>query len=110
MAQNETCVIGAGTRVTGRVTGSESLLVRGTVEGTIELGGSITVETGATVRADVTAARVTVRGTVEGSITAREAVLIESGARVTADVTTPRIAIQEGAMFRGGIEMEGPTG
>lgn len=107
---NETYVVGANTRVNGRVTGTESLLVRGTLEGTIELGGSVTIEAGASVRADVTAARVLVRGTVEGSITAREAVVIEAGARVTADVTTPRISIQEGAVFRGGIEMEGPTG
>jgi cytoskeletal protein CcmA (bactofilin family) len=101
------CQIGAGVSIVGTIAGDAGVVVAGRIEGSIALGGPLTVEAGARVEAQVRATRVTVRGTVVGSVEATEALVIEAGASLTGDVRTPRLSIAEGAAFRGSVDMSG---
>lgn len=109
MAQHEAGTIGAGTSVSGQVTGRGSLLVYGRVEGSVSLEADLTVESGGQVAADVSVQRLVVRGTLSGSVIASEAVVVEAGATLIGDVRTPRISIQDGARFKGSIDMDVPA-
>lgn len=107
MATNDACLVGSTVTITGRISGSRSLIVAGTIEGAVSLGGELTIENGGAVRADVAVTRLVVRGELTGNIEASEAVVLEAGSRVTGDVRTPRLAIHEGAAFRGHVDMGG---
>lgn len=106
MASAGTCLIGSQTRVNGRITGSESLVVAGRVEGSVTLDGALTVEAGAEVTADVSVTQLTVRGAFTGSVVASQGVRLESGSRVVGDIRTPQLTIADGAMYRGNIDMD----
>jgi len=98
--------IGKSVVIKGELSGSEDLYVDGTVEGTIELqANSLIVGPNGNVRANVNAKNVTVQGKVEGSIHALERVELRKSAVLAGDITTQRIAIEEGAFFKGKIEI-----
>lgn len=97
-------VIGRATRVQGRVTGDVDLEIHGFVRGEVEIGGEVTVDSGAIVDGNVTARKLVVRGAVKGDLLGRDAVLLEEGARVVGDVRAPRVAIAPGALLRGLVE------
>ena len=98
-------MIGPTTSVKGRITGDEDLTVRGTVEGSLKLSKSLTVEKGATVNASVEAVRVVLSGELTGNVDAGEHIRVDSGASLIGDVSCPKIAIAEGAHFEGRIDM-----
>ncbi len=100
------CTIGPGIVVNGRITGSATVSVSGRVEGTIALDDELIVEDGGVVVADVEAESVTVYGTFEGTMQARDTVRLCSGSTVTGDVRAPRVIIEEGARFRGDVDMD----
>jgi cytoskeletal protein CcmA (bactofilin family) len=104
MADNET-VIGPETRVSGELRGEENLLVRGRVDGKIQITETLTVEAGGIVQADVEARVVLVAGVLAGNVVASEIVRLTSKARVVGDLSAPRIVIEEGAAYRGRVEM-----
>ena len=103
---NETCTIGAGIAIKGRVSGDSGLIVAGRIEGEVSLSGAVVVDAGGEVIADVSASEVTVRGVLTGNISATVRVVIESGGQVTGDIRTRRLAVAEGAVVRGTIDME----
>ena len=80
-------------------------MVRGRVDGRIQLGASLTVEEGAVVQADVQARVVFIAGVVVGSVTASESVRLTEKARVVGDLSAPRVVIEAGAAYRGRVEM-----
>ena len=99
--------IGKSVFIKGELSGSEDLYVDGEVEGTIELRGhSLTVGPNGRVRAHVHARNVVVQGKVTGNIQASERVDLRASANVTGDITTARIAVEDGAFFKGGIEVQ----
>lgn len=97
--------IQSGTRIKGRVQGSEGLVVAGTIEGQIELEGRLTVETGGVVKAEVRAHRVSIQGTVVGNVTASEIIEIGTTGRVQGDLRAPTVRIDDGARFSGLLEV-----
>ncbi len=97
-------VIGASTRVRGRVTGDGDLLVEGQVDGDITVRGDVTIEQGARATSAVDAFGLTVRGDLEGDIRASGVVRIELGARVRGDIQGDLIALEEGAEFVGRLD------
>jgi len=105
MAQNDVCHIGSTVTITGRVSGSQPVVVAGRLDGEVRLTAPLTVEAGAAVTADVSATRVIVRGTLTGNVEATESLTLETNARVEGDVRTPRLGIAEGATIRGSIDM-----
>lgn len=102
------CVIGKGIQVRGNLSGSGDLVVEGRVEGHVALQDHITVEEIGTVVADVETEQLTVNGKMSGNIDASERVSISSTATVIGDIRAPRIVVEDGARFRGNIEMDVP--
>ena len=98
--------IGKSVNIKGELSGSEDIYVDGQVEGSIELtGNSLTVGPHGRVRANVTAKNVTVGGALDGNIQASERTELRKSAVVNGDVQTKRIAIEEGAYFKGKLEI-----
>jgi len=98
--------IGKSVVIKGELSGSEDLFVDGVVEGTIELqANSLVNGPNGKIKATVNAKNVTVEGKVEGNIRATERVELRKSAVLTGDLTTQRIAIEEGAFFKGKIDI-----
>ena len=98
--------IGKSVNIKGELSGSEDIYVDGHVEGSIQLAGnSLTVGPNGRVRANVTAKNVTVGGALDGNIQASERTELRKSAVVNGDVQTKRIAIEEGAYFKGKLEI-----
>jgi cytoskeletal protein CcmA (bactofilin family) len=101
--------IGKSLVVKGEVTGSESLYIDGKVEGAINLPGNrVTVGRNGQVSANITAREVVVLGKVKGNINASDRVDIRSEGALTGDVIAQRISIEDGAFFKGGIDIRKP--
>jgi cytoskeletal protein CcmA (bactofilin family) len=99
--------LGAGLVVKGDISGGEDLLIDGTVEGTITLQSHrLTVGSTAQLSSDVVAREVVIYGEVGGNIRVRDRVEIKKDSTVIGDVTTDRISIEEGAYFKGRIEID----
>jgi cytoskeletal protein CcmA (bactofilin family) len=94
--------IGSSVIVKGEISAKEPLTVSGRVEGTIDVPGHVvTIEAGAHVMADVTAAGIVVSGTVTGSLKAEERIALHAGAEVKGSLEAPRLAVEDGARVRG---------
>ena len=105
----EQATIGKSLVVKGEVTGSESLYIDGRVEGAINLPGNrVTVGRNGQVQANVNAREVVVLGKVKGNITASDRVDIRNEGSLTGDVVCQRISIEDGAYFKGGIDIRKP--
>lgn len=108
-ASGDQATIGKSLVIKGEVTGSESLYVDGKIEGAINLPGNrVTVGRNGQVAANITAREVVVLGKVRGNITASDRVDIRSEGSLTGDVAAARIAIEDGAYFKGGIDIKKP--
>ena len=104
-------VIGPSCQVKGNVTGTENLIIAGTIQGNIEIGeNDLTIGETAKVRADIHAKNITIQGRVTGNIFASGKVLIEEKGKMTGDITTPRISIMDGAKFKGSVYMKQDIG
>jgi cytoskeletal protein CcmA (bactofilin family) len=99
-------VIGATTRVRGRISGDGDLTIDGTVEGDIAVRGDVVLGEGSRATSSVEANAITIRGELEGEVRARGPVRIESGARVRGDVHGESFTLAEGAEFAGRLEAE----
>ena len=98
--------IGKSVFVKGELSGSEDLYLDGEVEGTIELRGqSLTIGPNGRVRANTHAQDIVVHGKVTGNLHA-DRVELKKSALVTGDVITGRIVIEDGAFFKGGIDIQ----
>jgi len=98
--------IGKSLVIKGEVSGSESLYIDGRVEGSINLAGNrVTVGRNGVVAANITAREIVVLGKVRGNLTASDRVDIRSDGSLTGDVVAARISIEDGAYFKGGIDI-----
>jgi cytoskeletal protein CcmA (bactofilin family) len=98
--------IGKSLVIKGEVTGSESLYIDGRVEGSINLAGNrVTVGRNGIVAANINAREIVVLGKVRGNLTASDRVDIRSDGSLTGDVVAARISIEDGAYFKGGIDI-----
>jgi len=101
--------VGKSLVIKGEVTGSESLYIDGRVEGFINFPGNlVTVRCNGVVSANITAREVVVLGKVRGNLTATDRVDIRSEGSLTGDVVCQRISIEDGAYFKGGIDIRKP--
>ncbi|SFS04905.1 protein CcmA, bactofilin family [Granulicella pectinivorans] len=101
--------IGKSLIVKGELSGSESLYIDGKVEGAINLPGNrVTVGRNGQVAANILAREVVVLGKVRGNIQASDRVDIRSEGSLTGDVQAARISIEDGAFFKGGIDIRKP--
>ena len=99
--------IGKSVVIKGELSGSEDLFFDGEVEGTIELtGNSLTVGPNGRIRANINAREVVIMGKVHGNIKASDRLELRQTGLLTGDVTTSRIVIQDGAFFKGAVEIQ----
>lgn len=102
-----TARLGSSLHVKGEITGNEDLLIDGSVEGLVQLEDrKLTVGASAKVTADVIAREVIVYGNVKGNLRARDRIEIKKDGSVVGDLTTARISIEDGAYFKGSIEID----
>jgi cytoskeletal protein CcmA (bactofilin family) len=110
MSTNEQATIGKSLIIKGEVSGSESLYIDGRVEGSINLPGNrLTVGRNGQVNANVNAREIVVIGKVRGNLNASDRVDIRSEGSLTGDVVAQRISIEDGAFFKGGIDIQKPN-
>jgi cytoskeletal protein CcmA (bactofilin family) len=111
VANREAARIGKGLQVHGEISGTEDLQIDGTIEGHVHLGERrLTIGSTAKVTADVQASEVVVFGDVKGNLRAKDRIEIKKDGSVVGDLTTARIMIEDGAYFKGSIEIERGTG
>jgi len=105
-ARNLAC-LGPTIVVKGEIISDEDLQIDGKVEGNILLRGHrLTVGRGAQLNSEINAREVIVYGTASGNLRARDRVEIKKDGQVIGDITTARISIEDGAYFKGHIEIE----
>lgn len=101
--------IGKTIKLKGEMTGNEDVYVDGEVEGTIGLPeNALVVGPSGNVRAQVKAHSVTILGHLEGKVQASERIEIRKTGSLEGDLATPRIVIEDGAVFRGSIDVLKP--
>ncbi len=104
--RNEMAHIGKSVVIKGELSGSEDLYLDGEVEGTIELSGnSLTIGPNGRVRAHTHAKDVVIHGKVNGNVRA-DRVELKKSSLVTGDIVTQRVVIEDGAFFKGGIDIQ----
>jgi cytoskeletal protein CcmA (bactofilin family) len=106
-ADRATGWLGSSLHVKGDITGTEDLLIDGWVEGLIKLDErKLTVGATAKVTADIIARDVVVYGYVKGNLLAKGRIEIKKDGSVIGNLTTARIMIEDGADFKGSIEID----
>jgi len=109
VATSDQATIGKGLFVKGEITGTESLFIDGKVEGSINLPGNrVTVGRNGQVAANINAREIVVMGKVRGNVSASDRVDIRAEGSLSGDVTVARISIEDGAYFKGGIDIRKP--
>jgi cytoskeletal protein CcmA (bactofilin family) len=100
-------VVKEGLHIKGEITGEEDLQVNGSIEGLIQLEQSkVTVLAGAKVVADIIAREVVIYGSVWGNVRGTDRVEIKKDGSLNGDITTARVMIEDGAFFKGSIEID----
>ena len=99
--------IGASIRIKGDVTGDENLIIQGQVEGTIKVQGhNVTISKTGKVKANIEANQIIVEGELVGDMHGEEKVIIRDTGNVYGNIVAPRVTLEDGALFKGSIEME----
>jgi cytoskeletal protein CcmA (bactofilin family) len=100
--------VGRSMRFKGEMYSDEELYLDGEVEGTIEVRARLTIGPNGKVRADVKAKELVVSGSIQGNVEAADRIAIMKGASIVGDVKTAGIVIEDGAYFKGGIDILRP--
>ena len=109
-SSSEQATIGKSLTIKGEITGSEMLYIDGHVEGSVNLPGNrVIVGRNGQVAANISAREVVVLGKVNGNINASDRVDIRNEGSLTGDVVAQRISIEDGAYFKGGIDIRKPA-
>jgi cytoskeletal protein CcmA (bactofilin family) len=96
--------------VKGEISGNEDLYIDGTVEGLVQLDErKMTIGTTAKLTANVIAGEVIVYGSVKGNVRGKGKIEIKKEGSVNGDLTTAQIIIEDGAYFKGSIEIDRST-
>jgi cytoskeletal protein CcmA (bactofilin family) len=107
LRSSEVATIGKSVVVKGELSGNEDLVIDGDVEGSITLRGqTLTVGPNGRVRANIEARNVILYGRVDGDIHATDRVDLRKSASLSGNIATARISIEDGAFFKGGIDIQ----
>ena len=103
----DAAVIGRSIQINGDLRGDEDLRIEGNVSGTVNLRNStLTIGKGGKVNAGVYAKSIAVDGETKGDLYATDSVSVHVNARVQGNIIAPKVSIEEGAHFKGSIEMD----
>ena len=104
--ESSQCIIGKNIQIRGKLAGSEDLVIEGRIEGSVALKNHLTIEQTGVVEADVEVKDLTVHGEMRGDIRADGTVSVSNAAKVVGNIRAPRIILEDGARFKGSIEMD----
>ena len=99
---------GKGMRLKGEIHSKEEMFFDGELEGSIEVQERLTIGPNGKIKANVKAGDLVVRGSIQGNVEARDRIVIMNGASIVGDVKTSGIVIEDGAYFKGGIDILRP--
>ena len=100
-------MIGSTVVIDGNITSAEDLIIEGKVSGTITATGhEVTVGQAGQLKANINAKSVRIGGKVEGDISGGEKVIISKTGNVLGNIDAPRVTLEDGAKFKGSIEMD----
>ena len=106
-ARGEMILIGKSVVIKGELSCAEDLYIDGQVEGTIDpKGNRLTVGPNGRIKANVNASVVVVQGKLDGNVQASDRVDLKQSAVVTGDIAAQRISIDEGASFKGRVNIQ----
>ncbi|OFE12420.1 hypothetical protein PHACT_04110 [Pseudohongiella acticola] len=106
-SSGRSATLGATIKVKGDISGDENLLIEGQVEGTVNLAShELTVGKSGKVHADVTAKVIRIDGEVHGDISGKEKVFVSSTSNIKGNIVTPKMTLEEGARFKGTIDID----
>jgi cytoskeletal protein CcmA (bactofilin family) len=104
--RREVAHIGKSVIIKGELSGSEDLYLDGEVEGTIELRGhNLVIGPNGRVRAQINARDIVIEGRVDGNVYGADRVSLRKSATLAGDITTQRVMIEEGAYFKGRVDI-----
>jgi cytoskeletal protein CcmA (bactofilin family) len=107
----ERAMIGATIYIKGDLSGQEDLLIEGRVEGKIELRQhNVTVGKNGKVKADIYGRTITIEGEVQGNLYGEEQLLLKQTSTVRGNIIAPRVSLEDGANFKGSIDMSPKEG
>src|SRR5215469_55328 len=101
-------VIGPSMNIKGEIRTREELFVDGEVEGSLESQSLLTVGANGKIRANIKAREAVVFGSVRGNIEVTEKIAIRDNGSVIGDIKTAGISIDDGAYFKGNIDISRP--
>ncbi len=106
-SSGRSAVIGPGIHITGDINGDENLIIEGKVDGKISLmANQVEIGQGGQVNADITAKVIKIAGKVRGDLASTEKVVISRTGNVHGNIVTPRMMLEDGAIFKGSIDMD----
>jgi cytoskeletal protein CcmA (bactofilin family) len=105
-SNNGSATIGKAVMVKGQIVSREDLVIDGEVEGTVEAHDHrVTVGPNGKVQAGVKAREIVVLGSIQGNVEATDKIDIRKDAKLVGDIKTARIVIEDGAYFKGSIDI-----
>jgi cytoskeletal protein CcmA (bactofilin family) len=107
-ASRTVAVIGPSMNIRGEIRTREELFVDGEVEGVLESQSLLTIGPNGKVKANIKAREVVVFGSVRGNVDAAEKIAIRDHGKVIGDIKTCGISIDDGAYFKGSIDISRP--
>jgi cytoskeletal protein CcmA (bactofilin family) len=106
-SSGKSALIGAGIHINGDISGSENLVVEGRVDGKIRLElNQVQIGQSGRVNADISAKVIKIAGEVRGDINGTESVIISRSGNVHGNIVAPRMTLEDGAIFKGSIDMD----
>lgn len=103
--------LGKNVTVKGQIFAREDLTIDGEVEGTVECHEHrLTIGPNARVQAGLKAREIVIHGSIQGNVEAADKIDIKKEAKLVGDIKTTRIVIEDGAYFKGSIDISKPTG
>jgi cytoskeletal protein CcmA (bactofilin family) len=106
-SNGRSAIIGPGIHINGDISGDENLLIEGKVDGKIRLGlHQVEIGQSGRVNANITAKVVKIAGEVRGDIAGTEKVIILRSGNVHGNIVAPRMTLEDGAIFKGSIDMD----
>ncbi len=97
-------------KIVGEISSDEELFVDGEMEGSLELRNRLTIGPTGKVKANIKAQEVIVFGSVRGNVEAENRISLRAGATIVGDIKTAGIVIEDGAYFKGGIDISKTDG
>jgi cytoskeletal protein CcmA (bactofilin family) len=98
-------VLGKSMKIVGEVTSDEELYLDGDLDGKLHLRNRLTIGPNSKVNANIKATEIVVFGTIKGNVESESRVSLRNGASIVGDIKTAGIVIEDGAYFKGGIDI-----